>query len=395
MSIVKPILVIIRSFISNLALSLFRIIVTVKDEIIFISFPDYSDNALALSDYLSIPDVKNTHKIYWIVENANSYQKKFNQAGIIFLNKKNWLGMTPFKTVIHHLQAKFVFATHSFLIPQEKAKPEQKYILLWHGCGFKAKTGSHYTQFDTALVPGPLFLEPKSRYWKVLPEKLLSEGYPRYDWMLHPSQEAESYFKVLKKEYDKVIFWLPTVRNSKVDRDYPEKVISHFPILANTKDWQIIDKWLSSVNMLLVVKLHNSQKKYPIPFDEFTNIRVVDNNDLGKAGINLYELFPFTNALITDYSSVSFDYLVVDKPICYTLDDYKIYESTRGFVFDHPLDYMPGHHVYNMQELMTFLEDMKCDRDNYKQKRKEVRDVAVTKNDSSYCEQILKALEVI
>lgn len=395
MSIIKSILKSIRLFINNGALSILRKMVTIKDEIIFISTPDYSDNALALSDYLPTSDAGKAYKCYWLVDDANHYQMKYKGTGITFLTKKNKLGLMPPKTIRHHLQARFVFATHSFLIPQEQAKPGQKYILLWHGCGFKAKTGNHYTAFDKALVPGPLFVESKSKYWKVLPSKLLPKGYPRYDWMLHPSQEAKQYYRELKKEYDKVIFWLPTVRNSIVDRKYPESVISQFPILAHTADWCEMDKWLSSINILLVVKLHNTQKKYDIPFEEFNNIRVVENKDFLKSGVKLYELFPFTDGLISDYSSVSFDYLVVDKPICYTLDDYKTYESTRGFVFDNPLDYMPGHHVYNVRELKQYLEDVKNDIDEYKQRRKEVREIAVTNTDTSYCEQILKALDVL
>ena len=395
MGIIKSTLKSIRLFINNGVLSILRKMVTIKDEIIFISTPDYADNALALSDYLSTSIAGKAYKYYWLVDDANSYRRKYTETGITFLTKKNKLGVIPLKTIRHHLRAKFVFATHSFLIPQELAKPGQKYILLWHGCGFKAKTGSHYTQFDKALVPGSLFVESKTKYWKVLPEKLLSEGYPRYDWMLHPSQEAKQYFRELKKDYEKVIFWLPTVRNSIVDRNYPESVISHFPILAHIEDWRDVDKWLSSVNILLIVKLHNTQKKYDIPFEEFNNIRIVENHDFLEAGVKLYELFPLTDGLISDYSSVSFDYLVVDKPICYTLDDYKMYESTRGFVFDNPLDYMPGHHVYNVQELKKYLEDVKNDLDEYKLRRKAVREIAVTNTDTSYCEQILKALDVL
>ena len=395
MSIIKSVLTYVHLLINNSTLSILRKMVEVKDEIIFISTPDYSDNALALSDYLSVSDVRNTYKLYWLVDDANIYRKKYEEKGVTFLTKKNKLGLMPLKTIRHHLQARFVFATHGFLIPQEQAKVEQKYILLWHGCGFKAKTGNHYTRFDKALVPGPLFLESKSKYWKVLPDKLLPKGYPRYDWMLNPSQEAKRYFIELKKHYDKVIFWLPTVRNSIVDRKYPESVISQFPILANTEDWRNVDKWLSSVNILLVVKLHNTQKKYDIPFEEFNNIRVVANKDFLKARVKLYELFPFTDGLISDYSSVSFDYLVVDKPICYTLDDYKTYESTRGFTFDNPLDFMPGHHVYNVEELKQYLDDVKNGLDKYKQRRKEVKEMAVSNTDTSYCEQILKALDVI
>ena len=208
MSIIKSTLKSVRLLISNGVLYILRKMVSIKDEIIFISTPDYSDNALALSDYLSTSVEGKEYKCYWLVDDVYAYRRQYAGTGITFLTKKNKLGMMPLRTIKHHLQARFVFATHSFLIPQDQAKPEQRYILLWHGCGFKAKTGNHYTRFDKALVPGPLFVESKSKYWNVSPDHLLPKGYPRYDWMLHPSQEAKQFFRELKKDYNKVIFWL-------------------------------------------------------------------------------------------------------------------------------------------------------------------------------------------
>lgn len=63
----------------------------------------------------------------------------------------------------------------------------------------------------------------------------------------------------------------------------------------------------------------------------------------------------YSDALITDYSSVCVDYLIVDKPIAYTLDDYEVYKQTRGFVFEDPHEYMPGHHLYRFSDLERLL----------------------------------------
>lgn len=383
-----------RSQFEKLMINILKRFVEVTDKMVFTSYPDYSDNALALTEYIIRNDDLRKYKIYWIVDNPSCFSnQKVN--GVFFCAKKNRFGLIPLKTLKVHLQARYVFATHAFLIPEECAKTEQKYILLWHGCGFKTKVGTKYTLFDKALVPGALFVESKSKYWNVKPDKIIDQGYPRYDWMLHPSHIAKEYFRLLKNDYSKVIFWLPTFRNSVSNKAYPENTISQFPILAKEEEWKELSDFLISRNILLVLKLHNSQKAYSIPFEKFANVKVLDHKELEREGVRLYELFPFSDGLITDYSSVSFDYLVVDKPICYTLDDYKIYKSTRGFIFDHPIDYMPGHHVYNLQELKTFLEDLVCGCDDYKQKREEARKVAVAKAEFSYSEQILKALEVI
>lgn len=385
----------LRNKIFLIVLSFYRRFAKTKEIIIFTSFPDYSDNALALSDYLWTYE-RWRYIVYWIVDNPSTYQKELGYTGLKFVGKRNRFGMVPIKTIKAHMQSKYVFATHGFLIPQEQAKAEQKYYLLWHGCGFKTKLqGSHYTLFDMGLVPGSLFVGSKSKYWNVPATKILAKGYPRYDWMLHPSEEACKYYSSLKGVYDKVIFWLPTVRNSISTKEYPEGIIRQFPILGTENEWAVMNNFLVSNNTLLIVKLHNSQKKYDISFDHYSNIKVVDNLTFVKAGIKMYELFSMTDALITDYSSVSFDYMVVDKPIGYTLDDFKLYKSTRGFIFDNPLDYMPGHHIYNMQDLQGFVIDIKQGKDEYQQKREIVRKQAVTISETSYCKEILTSLGII
>ena len=56
-----------------------------------------------------------------------------------------------------------------------------------------------------------------------------------------------------------------------------------------------------------------------------------------------------SDALITDYSSVYFDYLLLDKPIGFTVDDMELYIKDRGFIFNNPEEYMPGkRYIMNM-----------------------------------------------
>lgn len=378
----------------NLIINIVKRMVKVTDKMVFISYPDYSDNALALSEYILRHDDLKKYRIYWVVDEPSLYNKNCCSK-VEFLAKRNRLGFTPLKTIKEHLQAKYLFATHAFLIPEECSNKDQNYILLWHGCGFKTKVGTNYTLFDKALVPGSLFVESKSRYWNVSPDKILDKGYPRYDWMLHPSEEAKKYFGLLKNGYFKVVFWMPTFRNSVSNKAYPEDSISQFPILAKKEDWNELNCYLSSHNILLVLKLHNSQKAYSIPFENYTNVKVLNNKDLEMHGVKLYELFPFSDGLITDYSSVSFDYLVVDKPIGYTLDDFEKYKSTRGFIFDNPLEYMPGHHIYNFQDLRKYLIDIVMEVDDYNLKRDNLRSIAVNVNKESYCKQIINCLEIV
>lgn len=71
--------------------------------------------------------------------------------------------------------------------------------------------------FEHAMVPGPVFVETKSSYWNCEKEKILALGYPRYDWMLHPSvSRGEALEKLFSHKDMKTVIWMPTFRKSEV-----------------------------------------------------------------------------------------------------------------------------------------------------------------------------------
>ena len=97
-----------------------------------------------------------------------------------------------------------------------------------------------------------------------------------------------------------------------------------------------------------------------------------------------------TDALITDYSSVAIDYLLLDKPIGFTLDDFEEYRKTRGFIFEDPKKYMPGHHIYSFSDLCDFLSSVSDGYDPFWEQRASVRLAAHNKPTSTYCEEVLR-----
>lgn len=65
-----------------------------------------------------------------------------------------------------------------------------------------------------------------------------------------------------------------------------------------------------------------------------------------------------TDGLITDYSSVGVDYLLVDRSIAYTMDDDKLYQNGRCFVVETVSDCMYGHQLFEFSDLWAFLNDV-------------------------------------
>ena len=93
----------------------------------------------------------------------------------------------------------------------------------------------------------------------------------------------------------------------------------------------------------------------------------------------LYSLLAQTDALITDFSSVVFDYLLTDKPIGFCIDDFNEYEEKVGFCCVENIDeLLTGPIIQNIDELITFLDSVYKGNqgDIFKDKRKIVREMA-------------------
>ena len=375
----------------KLIISIVKRFVKVTDKMVFGSYPDYSDNVLALTEYILGDENLRRYKIYFIVDNPSFCKKNMTRAE--FLAKRNRLGLVPLKTLKVHMQARYLFATHNFLIPEECASKNQKYILLWHGCGYKMRMqpeSKKTKRFDAALVPGPLFVKIKAQFWNVDEKYILPIGYPRYDWIKAKDNDALKLINSFRmNEKTKVVMWMPTFRKDKYERSTFNYIkITQFPIIYNIDSWKELDSCCANNNIVILVKLHPYQEDYPIPFDTFTNIKEIKNELFENTNIPMYKFIGVTDALISDYSSIAIDYLIVDKPIAFTLDYYEEEKKTRKFVFDDIREYMPGHHLYNIKDMENFIDDISKGNDLYKDKRKQMYDMCIASSDN-YCKSVL------
>lgn len=164
--------------------------------------------------------------------------------------------------------------------------------------------------------------------------------------------------------------------------------------MQSAEDLLKLDQACREKNLVILVKKHQYQQDFGIDNAALTNIRFIDNQTFSDHQIQMYEFLPCTDALISDYSSVAIDYLLIDKPIGFTLDDYESYKQTRGFVFEDPLAYMPGAHIYTLEELIRFVGDVaEGAPDPYKAQRAEVR-THTNKYSSDFCKRIIERFEL-
>jgi CDP-glycerol glycerophosphotransferase (TagB/SpsB family) len=79
--------------------------------------------------------------------------------------------------------------------------------------------------------------------------------------------------------------------------------------------------------------------------------------------------------MVTDYSSVYYDYLLCDKPIGLCFDDFEEYKQREGFTVD--VDYIlsGGEKLYNKDDFCAFIERISKGEDNLPDERREIRDL--------------------
>lgn len=363
---------------------------------------DFTDNARALFEYLIEKGYNERYQIIWVVSEKAKF-KEYNYKNVLFVTAENRYGWTSGRAFYYGNTAKYFFYTNNTADLNRYHCKGQLTINLWHGCGYKGATrdkaeiprSKTMEYFDYALVPGDVFVKTKSAYWGCKKEKILPLGYPRYDWMLRAGRDrVEILHKLFAWENtdSKVVIWMPTFRKSLLT-GYAESKIElpyELPGLKSKEELLKLDEYCHERNILLIIKKHPLQIGWDKPQD-FLNIRYVSDGLLRQKEVQLYSLVGICDGLLSDYSSIAVDYILLDCPLGYVMADYEEYAETRGFVFENPLDYMPGEKLYTLCNIKMFLEHVSLGKDLWKEERKRLLPQMhnVTEN---YCERIVDCI---
>lgn len=371
-------------------------------KIVFVSTPAFSDNAKALFEYLKSIDVNEQFLYVWLIRKD---EKKPQLTGkdaknVVILNRDTvFHDGCPLKTLKELLSSKYVFFTHRSPLSGIGIRKGQVCINLWHGCGYKDTehkegTWSKKNPCTVSIVPGTVFVHTKSKFWGCEESKILPIGYPRYDLLLREDSGAETFCRSLSGGDRKRVLWMPTFRKS-LNNIYPEDHLERnydLPLLNSNEELHILDELCSGLGIHLCIKRHPLQVNYQGEKERLTNITFVDNKLLVGKRVDLYAFLKYSDGLISDYSSVAIDYLLLDHPIAFALDDFEQYKNSRGFVFENPLDYMPGHHLYTFEDMKQFLQDVAEGKDTYAKVRHKLMPEVHNPCDN-YCERIWKTVQ--
>lgn len=345
-------------------------IIPFQNTILFESEGDFSDNSYAFYEYLR--DNKYFEKKYraiWLVDDTKNVKD-----GCVSVPK---VTRYPMIRRLYYLStSKYYFFDHCNILRGYRKREGQIIYNLFHGCTFKTTKGL----VDKAKSPES-FLTVTGDFWtKIMAdfvqcdEKVVRTlGYPRNDYFFKDNTRTLKDWQSKNSwtEYDKVFLWMPTFRKSN-SRDLSEDYYSGdtgLPILEKVVDLVDLNEKLKAQNALMVFKVHHLQSDYDAFKKSYSNINILKDEDIISCNAQLYQIVTLADILITDYSSISNDFLLLNRPMIFTLDDFEDYRNSRGFSVDDPSQYFPGYHVYNKKELLNAINELLDGKDLYLEDR--------------------------
>lgn len=285
---------------------------------------------------------------------CNMLFKKYNSS---LLGKADYL--------LHMISAGYHMATSKFFIIDDyyfpvyaiKPRKENKFIQVWHACGAFKKFGYSvigkgygasddyiedipiHSNYDAVLVSSKEVIPYYAEAFNMDAGKILPIGVPRTDIFF----DMEEKYRIEKNFFDKY----PELKN--------KKIILYAPTFRGrgqttvsfdmTLDFDMISKNLKE-DEVMVLKMHPFVKARID--SKWRNI--IDLSD----SMDINELMIMSDLLITDYSSVVFEFSLMDKPIIMYSPDREEYIKERDFYYEYE-EFVPGPIVNNTKELISKL----------------------------------------
>ena len=366
----------------------------VKKIIIFESSSDFCDNTRALFDYMIENKLNKKYKMVWFVRNDESLKKYNGLYDNVYFKKlkftPNLFSKTFWKMMYYFSVAEYAFYSHDYIGGEGNRK--QRRVFLTHGAAPLKNTkglfamAKHHTDI---ISPSEFTAYYSAMVYEGAIGRFRLLGYPRNDKLFIYDENINDI--IPQGDFKKKIIWMPTFKhiNNNPRNDFGAETQEDISLLTDS-NMKLINEVLQKNNMLLIIKFHPAQNMDYVKMVNLNNIISVTNDDLSEKDINLYSLMGDCDALITDYSSVYFDYLLCDKPMAFELADKDKYEKGIGLTFDKPLEYMPGDKIYTINDFIQFLDDVSNNKDNYQEQRRDFTKLCHKNIDSNSSKRIFE-----
>ena len=316
----------------------------------------YACNPKAIYEYMIKSGEYDDYKMIWAFKNVEEYTflEKNQNTKVVQINSKEYKQYLA--------EAKywiFNYKIPEYLYPKE----DQVFIQCWHGTPLK-RLGCDLQHFDNVLntlegMKKRYKIEASKFSYFISPSKfatekfisawnlkeigkeniMVEEGYPRNDFLFNYTEADVQKIKTklgIENETKKIILYAPTYRSNQhetgVGYTYKEEV--DFSKLQNKIGNEYIILFRPHY---FIANIFDFEKYKGFVYD----VSKIDD---------INELYIITDLLITDYSSVFFDYANLKRPMLfymYDLEDYR--DKSNGFYID--LAELPGSILQTQEEL--------------------------------------------
>lgn len=326
------------------------------------------------------------------------YDKKYNISygyeDLERLGNGKWVEkLAMIKSIFSFMNSRHVFYT-SGQIPIKPSK-NQIVIHLHHGnAHFKplgklsnVDNGDEFF-FTYMIASSELFVPIMAKEYACPQSCIKVAGEPMGDALLKAPKGIYNF-----SSFNKMLVWVPTFRQSEM-MGYNDSNLDTLVPLFDVDDYPELNALLAKYNIKLIVKLHPIQTVPNEMQRHFSHLSIYSHDEFIASEYDMFTLIANSDGLIGDYSGVSLQYLLTDRPQAYVVPDIDDYARNRGFVFNNPEDYMGGHIVKNKDEFLQFIKDFANGNDIYCDKRHWVCDQMYKYKDANSCERIVKLSEM-
>ena len=342
-----------------------------KNRIIFESFlgKQYSDNPRALYEYM-LKEYGDKYELIWSVDKR--YIQLFEEKEVPYFKRFSLKWLIAMNTA-------GIWISNSRL-PLWIPKPKKTtYLQTWHGTPLKrlaldmdevhmpgTDTERYKKNFTTESSKWDYLVSPNHYSTEIFKrafnfnKTVLETGYPRNDYLVNYNDE--DYIHKLKVDLGiqrnkKIILYAPTWR----DNEFYARGRYKFDIQLDLDRMrnQLGEDYIILLRMHYLIAENINVEKYEgfvIDFSSYEDIR---------------DLYLVSDILMTDYSSVFFDYAILNRPMLFFTYDLESYRDTlRGFYFDFEKD-APGPLLYNTDEIIEAIQNV--DQDQFYDSRQKFR----------------------
>jgi len=356
----------------------------------------YSDNTSYLFEY--IHKEKLPAKAIWL-SNKNKIISHLRSKGYKTFNKNSIFGF------YYGCRAAVSFVNCGYSDVNMYAIGKSLKIQLWHGIPLKKikyddkiNENKPHKPYYNRLKSALLFIFPflndnwdfiisssedvsqrMASAFRVDLSKIIETGYPRMDKLLSPKDELLNIFAEKKEwnQFAKIILYAPTHR----------KEGSGGASLFDSMDYLKFNEMLSNENAGMFIKMHyhhESNNNYLLD-KSFSNIILLEESDVSDINI----ILPFVDILISDYSGVVLDYLILDRPIIPTSFDLEEYITKDRELYEDYAKTVMGINCNNWEQVQNKLQEIFTGNDVSSPVRKEMSRRYFKYYDTNNCKRII------